>query len=47
MIRPTTDQLIVKVSLEEMDSFVFALGTKKAATKLAKEMTDIVSICLI
>ncbi|MCL4123775.1 UNVERIFIED_CONTAM: hypothetical protein GTU68_050156 [Idotea baltica] len=45
MIRPSSDQLIVKVSLEEMDSFVFALGTKKATGKLVKEMTDINTYC--
>lgn len=43
LIRPSSDQLLVKVHLDEMDTFVFALGTKKTAAKLSKEMTDLVS----
>lgn len=43
LIRPASDQLLVKVHLDEMDSFVFALATKKTAARLSKEMTDIVS----
>ncbi|KAB7506445.1 Coiled-coil domain-containing protein 47 [Armadillidium nasatum] len=45
ILRPSTDQLIIKVNLDEMDNFVFACGTKKAAGKLAKEMTDITTYC--
>lgn len=44
LIRPANDQLLVKVHMDEMDSFVFALATKKTAARLTKEMTDIVSI---
>lgn len=44
LIRPSSDQLLVKVHLDEMDSFVFALATKKTAARLSKEMTDIVSV---
>lgn len=44
LIRPASDQLLVKVHLDEMDSFVFALATKKTAAKLSKEMADIVSV---
>lgn len=39
------DQVIVKteISKDSMDSFVFAVATKKSATKLFKDMTDLVS----
>ncbi|XP_063889049.1 PAT complex subunit CCDC47-like isoform X2 [Scylla paramamosain] len=45
LIRPSSDQLLVKVHLDEMDSFVFALATKKTAARLSKEMTDISTFC--
>lgn len=45
LIRPSSDQLLVKVHLDEMDSFVFSLATKKTAGRLAKEMTDISTFC--
>lgn len=45
LIRPSCDQLLVKVHMDEMDSFVFALATKKTAARLTKEMTDICTFC--
>ncbi|XP_053653230.1 PAT complex subunit CCDC47 [Cherax quadricarinatus] len=45
LIRPSSDQLLVKVHLDEMDAFVFALATKKTAARLSKEMTDISTFC--
>lgn len=38
----------VKVTLndEDMDTFVFAVGTKKAMARLQKEMQDLVSFLL-
>lgn len=45
LIRPSSDQLLVKVHLDEMDAFVFAVATKKTAARLSKEMTDISTFC--
>lgn len=45
LIRPSCDQLIVKVTLDELDTFVFCMATKKTAAKLSKDMTDISSFC--
>ncbi|XP_064112766.1 PAT complex subunit CCDC47-like [Macrobrachium nipponense] len=44
-IRPSSDQLLVKVHMDEMDTFVFSLATKKTAARLTKEMTDISTFC--
>ncbi|KAG9333452.1 hypothetical protein JZ751_011613, partial [Albula glossodonta] len=43
MMRPACDQVHVTVSLseEDMDTFVFALGTRKAMLRLQKEMQDL------
>uniref|UniRef100_A0A3P8R679 PAT complex subunit CCDC47 n=1 Tax=Astatotilapia calliptera TaxID=8154 RepID=A0A3P8R679_ASTCA len=43
MMRPACDQVQVKVTLndEDMDTFVFAVGTKKATARLQKEMQDL------
>ncbi|TRY98957.1 hypothetical protein DNTS_001230 [Danionella cerebrum] len=43
MMRPVCDQVQVKVTLndEDMDTFVFALGSRKAMARLQKEMQDL------
>uniref|UniRef100_A0A0N5AWT5 PAT complex subunit CCDC47 n=1 Tax=Syphacia muris TaxID=451379 RepID=A0A0N5AWT5_9BILA len=43
LIRPTTDKAIIRIDLDynEMDSFVFAFGQRKAVTKAVKEMLDL------
>jgi len=45
--KPASDQITVKIEFDEnaMDSFVFCLATKKACTKLHKEMTDLSLFC--
>ncbi|KAG2460973.1 CCD47 protein, partial [Polypterus senegalus] len=47
MMRPACDQVQVKVTLndEDMDTFVFAVGTKKSMTRLQKEMQDLSEFC--
>uniref|UniRef100_A0A8C3AZ68 PAT complex subunit CCDC47 n=1 Tax=Cyclopterus lumpus TaxID=8103 RepID=A0A8C3AZ68_CYCLU len=47
MMRPVGDQVQIKVTLNEddMDTFVFAVGTKKAMAKLQKEMQDLSEFC--
>lgn len=47
MLRPTSDQLIIKVTMsaDAMDSFVFCVANKKTASRLAKEMSDISTYC--
>jgi len=45
LIRPACDQLIVKVTMDEIDTFVFCLASKKTAQRLSKDMTDISSFC--
>ncbi|XP_061557470.1 PAT complex subunit CCDC47 isoform X1 [Phycodurus eques] len=47
MMRPTCDQVQIKVTLndEDMDTFVFAVGTKKAMARLQKEMQDLSEFC--
>ncbi|KAM3597143.1 uncharacterized protein V6R79_000516 [Siganus canaliculatus] len=47
MMRPACDQVQIKVTLndEDMDTFVFAVGTKKAMAKLQKEMQDLSEFC--
>nr|XP_023687170.1 coiled-coil domain-containing protein 47-like [Paramormyrops kingsleyae] len=52
MMRPMCDQVQVKVVLndEDMDTFVFAVGTKKALARMQKEMQDLVRLsrrCLL
>lgn len=37
------DQIVIKAELEMMDTFVFAVCSKKSATKLMKDMSDLVS----
>ncbi|XP_012681233.1 PAT complex subunit CCDC47 isoform X2 [Clupea harengus] len=47
MMRPVCDQVQIKVTLNEddMDTFVFALGTKKAMARMQKEMQDLSEFC--
>ncbi|XP_061761523.1 PAT complex subunit CCDC47 [Nerophis ophidion] len=47
MMRPTCDQVQIKVTLndEDMDTFVFAVGTKKSMARLQKEMQDLCEFC--
>uniref|UniRef100_A0A8D3DNX5 PAT complex subunit CCDC47 n=1 Tax=Scophthalmus maximus TaxID=52904 RepID=A0A8D3DNX5_SCOMX len=47
MMRPVCDQVQIKVTLsdDDMDTFVFAVGTKKATAKLQKEMQDLSEFC--
>lgn len=43
--RKSRDQVVVKVEIskDSMDTFVFALGTKKTASRMMKDMSDVVS----
>uniref|UniRef100_A0A672LNV7 PAT complex subunit CCDC47 n=1 Tax=Sinocyclocheilus grahami TaxID=75366 RepID=A0A672LNV7_SINGR len=45
MMRPACDQVQVKVTLneEDMDTFVFAVGSRKTVARLQKEMQDLYS----
>ncbi|KAL4658205.1 coiled-coil domain-containing protein 47 [Arapaima gigas] len=47
MMRPICDQVQIKVTLndEDMDTFVFAVGSRKAMTRLQKEMQDLSEFC--
>lgn len=47
MMRPACDQVQIKVTLndDDMDTFVFAIGTKKAMARLQKEMQDLSEFC--
>ncbi|KAJ8245913.1 hypothetical protein GJAV_G00261640 [Gymnothorax javanicus] len=47
MMRPICDQVQIKVTLndEDMDTFVFAVGTKKAMARMQKEMQDLSEFC--
>lgn len=47
LLRPQRDQVHIKVELSRgvMDSFVFAVGTKKTITKFFKEYTDLSKYC--
>ncbi|XP_046893673.1 PAT complex subunit CCDC47 [Hypomesus transpacificus] len=47
MMRPVCDQVQIKVTLndEDMDTFVFAVGTKKAMAKMQKDMQDLSEFC--
>ncbi|XP_043911128.1 PAT complex subunit CCDC47 [Protopterus annectens] len=47
MMRPVNDQVQIKVTLndEDMDTYVFAVGTKKALLRLQKEMQDLSEFC--
>lgn len=45
-MRPSNDQIHVRIDVtkEDMDSFVLCIANKKMATKLSKEMNDLVII---
>lgn len=47
MIRPTLDQVHVKIIMnkEDMDTFVFCVASKKTALHFSKEMADISVYC--
>ena len=47
LVKPVQDQLQIKVEMSKdaMDSFVFCIATKKLASKMLKEMNDLV--CLL
>ncbi|CAL8288174.1 unnamed protein product [Boreogadus saida] len=47
MMRPACDQVQIKVTLndDDMDTFVFAVGTKKAMAKMQKDMQDLSEFC--
>ncbi|KAK6473026.1 coiled-coil domain-containing protein 47 isoform X1 [Huso huso] len=47
MMKPACDQVQIKVTLndEDMDTFVFAVGTKKAMARMQKEMQDLSEFC--
>lgn len=47
MIRPTPDQVHIKIIMnkEDMDTFVFCVASKKTALHFSKEMADISVYC--
>ncbi|XP_073463706.1 PAT complex subunit CCDC47 isoform X2 [Aquarana catesbeiana] len=47
MMRPTCDQVQVKVTMndDDMDTYVFAVGTRKTLARLQKEMQDLSEFC--
>ncbi|XP_068932366.1 PAT complex subunit CCDC47 [Petaurus breviceps papuanus] len=47
MMRPTCDQVQIKVTMndEDMDTYVFAVGTRRALVRLQKEMQDLCEFC--
>lgn len=47
MVRPTLDQVHVKIIMnkEDMDTFVFCVASKKTALHFSKEMADISVYC--
>uniref|UniRef100_A0A8C6ZNY4 PAT complex subunit CCDC47 n=1 Tax=Nothoprocta perdicaria TaxID=30464 RepID=A0A8C6ZNY4_NOTPE len=47
MMRPACDQVQIKVTMndEDMDTYVFAVGTRKALVRLQKEMQDLSEFC--
>ncbi|XP_006884672.1 PREDICTED: coiled-coil domain-containing protein 47-like [Elephantulus edwardii] len=47
MMRPVSDQVQIKVTMndEDMDTYVFAVGTRKALVRLQKEMQDVSEFC--
>lgn len=45
LIRPSSDQVLIKVNIDDMDAFVFAYAAKKTASRLVKDMTDIATYC--
>nr|KAF6308816.1 coiled-coil domain containing 47 [Pipistrellus kuhlii] len=47
MMRPASDQVQIKVTMndEDMDTYVFAIGARKALVRLQKEMQDLSEFC--
>ncbi|KAF7239680.1 Coiled-coil domain-containing protein 47, partial [Varanus komodoensis] len=47
MMRPACDQVQIKVTMndDDMDTYVFAVGTRKALVRLQKEMQDLSEFC--
>ncbi|KFO18062.1 Coiled-coil domain-containing protein 47 [Fukomys damarensis] len=47
MMRPVSDQVQIKVTMndDDMDTYVFAVGTRKALVRLQKEMQDLSEFC--
>ncbi|XP_069761265.1 PAT complex subunit CCDC47 isoform X3 [Narcine bancroftii] len=47
MMRPASDQVQIKVTMneEDMDSYVFAVGSRKAMIRMQKEMQDLSEFC--
>ncbi|XP_074092386.1 LOW QUALITY PROTEIN: PAT complex subunit CCDC47-like [Macrotis lagotis] len=47
MMRPTCDQVQIKVTMndEDMDTYVFAVGTRRDLVRLQKEMQDLCEFC--
>ncbi|XP_055595174.1 PAT complex subunit CCDC47 [Uranotaenia lowii] len=49
IMKPVQDQLHIKVELSQdaMDNYVFCIATKKQATKMFKEMSDLSKFCTL
>jgi len=49
LMRPVQDQLQIKVDISQdaMDTFVFCVATKKTATRVFKEMSDLSKFCIL
>ncbi|XP_072343035.1 LOW QUALITY PROTEIN: PAT complex subunit CCDC47 [Scyliorhinus torazame] len=47
MMRPASDQVQIKVTMneEDMDTYVFAIGSRKAMVRMQKEMQDLSEFC--
>uniref|UniRef100_A0A4W3IB80 PAT complex subunit CCDC47 n=1 Tax=Callorhinchus milii TaxID=7868 RepID=A0A4W3IB80_CALMI len=47
MMRPASDQVQIKVTMneEDMDTYVFAIGSRKAMGRMQKEMQDLSEFC--
>ena len=47
MMRPVSDHVQIKVTMndEDMDTYVFAVGTRRALLRLQKEMQDLSEFC--
>lgn len=45
VLRPSNDEVVIRMQLDEMDSFVLCMAAKKMAAKYVKEMTDITTYC--
>ncbi|XP_051894892.1 PAT complex subunit CCDC47 [Pristis pectinata] len=47
MMRPASDQVQIKITMneEDMDTYVFAIGSRKAMIRMQKEMQDLSEFC--